>query len=216
MHALRERGVEYVEVRLMDLDPFKPVGITAADDALPRHVPAALPARESPPDTPQELEVIGAQQAARRAGGREPALRLRRGDASHASRMGQGSARRSASRSPPSSSRAAAARVIAMPSPAATCVLGDPDTSPVRARPARDGAQPRQLVRAFRARRVARAPRHPDRHPAAGRGRGTLREAHAESIEKQRKIEASDHIDFETYRQRYLNPELLQAVALEK
>jgi glutamate--cysteine ligase len=29
LHALRERGVEYVEVRLMDLDPFVPVGITA-------------------------------------------------------------------------------------------------------------------------------------------------------------------------------------------
>ncbi len=29
LHALRERGVEYVEVRLMDLDPFRPVGIVA-------------------------------------------------------------------------------------------------------------------------------------------------------------------------------------------
>ena len=29
LHALRERGVEYVEVRLMDLDPFNPVGINA-------------------------------------------------------------------------------------------------------------------------------------------------------------------------------------------
>ncbi len=29
LHALRERGVEYVEVRLMDLDPFSPIGITA-------------------------------------------------------------------------------------------------------------------------------------------------------------------------------------------
>ena len=29
LHALRERGVEYVEVRCMDLDPFVPVGITA-------------------------------------------------------------------------------------------------------------------------------------------------------------------------------------------
>ncbi|OYZ78663.1 MAG: glutamate--cysteine ligase [Polaromonas sp. 24-62-144] len=28
LHALRERGVEYIEVRLMDLDPFEPVGIT--------------------------------------------------------------------------------------------------------------------------------------------------------------------------------------------
>src|SRR5205814_5438692 len=30
LHALRERGVEYVEVRLMDLDPFVPIGITEA------------------------------------------------------------------------------------------------------------------------------------------------------------------------------------------
>src|SRR6185436_20941910 len=29
LHALRDRGVEYVEVRLMDLDPFHAVGITA-------------------------------------------------------------------------------------------------------------------------------------------------------------------------------------------
>src|SRR5882672_2424893 len=30
LHALRERGVEYVEVRAMDLDPFSPIGITAS------------------------------------------------------------------------------------------------------------------------------------------------------------------------------------------
>ncbi|MFM9879637.1 MAG: glutamate--cysteine ligase, partial [Burkholderiaceae bacterium] len=30
LHALRERGVEYVEVRLMDLNPFIPIGIDAA------------------------------------------------------------------------------------------------------------------------------------------------------------------------------------------
>src|SRR5439155_23732171 len=29
LHALRDRGVEYVEVRLMDLDPFVPIAITA-------------------------------------------------------------------------------------------------------------------------------------------------------------------------------------------
>jgi len=37
-----------------------------------------------------------------------------------------------------------------------------------------------------------------------------------ESLKKQRKMEASDTVDFETYRQRYLNPELLRAEALEK
>ena len=30
LHALGERGVEYVEVRLLDLDPFLPIGIGAA------------------------------------------------------------------------------------------------------------------------------------------------------------------------------------------
>src|SRR5512138_1668202 len=30
LHALRDRGVEYVEVRCMDLDPFEPLGIDAA------------------------------------------------------------------------------------------------------------------------------------------------------------------------------------------
>jgi glutamate--cysteine ligase len=37
-----------------------------------------------------------------------------------------------------------------------------------------------------------------------------------ESIDRQKKIESSDRVDFETYRRRYLNPELLQAEALEK
>ena len=37
-----------------------------------------------------------------------------------------------------------------------------------------------------------------------------------ESLEKQKKIELADRVDFETYRQRYLNPELLRAEALEK
>jgi glutamate--cysteine ligase len=37
-----------------------------------------------------------------------------------------------------------------------------------------------------------------------------------ESLDKQKKIEAADRVDFETYRQRYLNPELLRAEALEK
>ncbi|MGH8692245.1 MAG: glutamate--cysteine ligase, partial [Burkholderiales bacterium] len=37
-----------------------------------------------------------------------------------------------------------------------------------------------------------------------------------ESLDKQKKIESSDRVDFETYRQRYLNPELLRAEALEK
>jgi glutamate--cysteine ligase len=79
LHALRERGVEYVEVRLMDLDPFEPVGIQARTmrmlDVFLLHCLLA----ESPPDTPGELAAIGRNQEKVAARGREPDLRLERG-----------------------------------------------------------------------------------------------------------------------------------------
>jgi hypothetical protein len=63
LHALRERGVEYVEVRLMDLDPFEPIGITAQSlrllDVFLLHCLLA----DSPPDTPQEIAELKAQPA---------------------------------------------------------------------------------------------------------------------------------------------------------
>src|SRR5439155_9742903 len=53
LHALRDRGVEYVEVRLMDLDPFVPIGITADTmrflDVFLLHCLLC----DSPPDTPE-------------------------------------------------------------------------------------------------------------------------------------------------------------------
>ena len=78
LHALRERGVEYVEVRLMDLDPFVPVGITAETmrvlDAFLLHCLLS----ESPRDTPQEITEIKHNQHLTAARGREPGLRLLR------------------------------------------------------------------------------------------------------------------------------------------
>src|SRR5262245_35922367 len=59
LHALRERGVEYVEVRAMDLDPYSPVGITASTmrflDVFLLHCLLT----ESPPDTDREIEALG-------------------------------------------------------------------------------------------------------------------------------------------------------------
>jgi glutamate--cysteine ligase len=79
LHALRERGVEYVEVRLMDLDPFAPIGITAPVcrflDVFLLHCLLA----ESPRDTLAELAAIGRNQEKVAARGREPGLRLARG-----------------------------------------------------------------------------------------------------------------------------------------
>ncbi|HVZ46681.1 MAG TPA: glutamate--cysteine ligase [Ramlibacter sp.] len=78
LHALRERGVEYVEVRLMDLDPFVPVGIKAQTmrflDVFLLHCLLS----ESPPDSPQEIAALGRNQHKTAAFGREPGLTLER------------------------------------------------------------------------------------------------------------------------------------------
>ena len=78
LHALRERGVEYVEVRLLDLDPFVPVGITAQTmrflDVFLLHCLLA----DSPPDTPHEITELAHNQHRTAASGREPGLRLER------------------------------------------------------------------------------------------------------------------------------------------
>ncbi len=78
LHALRERGVEYIEVRLMDLDPFVSVGITAQTmrflDVFLLHCLLS----GSPPDTPQEIAALARNQHRTAARGREPGLLLER------------------------------------------------------------------------------------------------------------------------------------------
>ncbi len=79
LHALRERGVEYVEVRLLDLDPFVPVGIKAQTmrflDVFLLHCLQA----DSPPDTPLEIAQMARNQDKTAACGRQPGLLLERG-----------------------------------------------------------------------------------------------------------------------------------------
>ena len=76
LHALRERGVEYVEVRLMDLDPFEPVGINATTmrflDVFLLHCLLT----GSPPDTPEEIACVSRNQECVAQRGREPGLKL--------------------------------------------------------------------------------------------------------------------------------------------
>ncbi len=80
LHALRERGVEYVEVRLMDLDPFEPMGINVQTmrflDVFLLHCLLT----DSPPDTPQEIVALAHNQHSTAERGREPGLKLERGD----------------------------------------------------------------------------------------------------------------------------------------
>jgi len=216
LHALRERGVEYVEVRLMDLDPFNPVGINAQTmrflDILLLHCLL----EDSPPDTPQELLAIARNKLRAAQQGRDPALKLeRRGERVPLIEWGK--------------------EVVAACAPigaeldavhggaayrdalqAAFSALKEPESVPsARVLHAMARNHGNSHVRFTLAESLSH--------------RGTLlgiplkaevEERFArlakESQEKQKKIEAADRIDFETYRQRYLNPELLRAEALEK
>ena len=80
LHALRERGVEYIEVRLMDLNPFEPVGITTQTmrflDVFLLHCLTSA----SPPDSPEEIAALARNQHRTAARGREPGLLLERGN----------------------------------------------------------------------------------------------------------------------------------------
>ena len=80
LHALRERGVEYVEVRLMDLNPFEAVGIGASTmhflDVFLMHCLLS----PSAPDTLAEIEAMQTNQQLVASRGREPGLQLTRTD----------------------------------------------------------------------------------------------------------------------------------------
>jgi len=81
LRALRARGVEYVEVRLMDLDPFEPIGIAAASMRLLDVFLLHCLLTDSPLDTPQEIAAIQHNQLLTAERGREPGLLLVRDNA---------------------------------------------------------------------------------------------------------------------------------------
>ena len=82
LHALAERGVEYVEVRLMDLDPFSPIGITAETirflDIFLLHCLLS----DSPEDSPESIAALSSNRHAVAQQGRDPTLVLTRDDGS--------------------------------------------------------------------------------------------------------------------------------------
>jgi glutamate--cysteine ligase len=82
LHALRERGVEYVEVRLMDIDPFEPLGINASTMRMLDVFLLHCLLTDSPDDSPQELVQLKNNQHLVAERGREPGLMLERGSES--------------------------------------------------------------------------------------------------------------------------------------
>ena len=80
LDALRQHGVEYVEVRCMDLDPFLPVGIDATACRFLDVFLLVCLLDDSPPDNPGESEALTANQREVVERGRAPDIVLTAGD----------------------------------------------------------------------------------------------------------------------------------------
>ena len=206
LHALRDRGVEYVEVRLMDLDPFHAIGITASTvrmlDVFLLHCALA----PSQFDTPKELSAVVGNKQRVASRGREPGLRLTRGTeevplvdwgdeilaecapiAAALDAANGGGAHR----------EALASAVAALHDPAAT------PSARVLEAVARDhgGSYVRFVLAQSRAHRDAIL-----KVPIADDVVARYARLADESLTEQREIEASETIPFEAYRQLYLAP----------
>jgi glutamate--cysteine ligase len=209
LHALRERGVEYVEVRLMDLDPFEPVGINAATmkflDVFLLHCLLS----DSPPDTPEEIACVSRNQECVAQRGREPGLKLRCGSGDRP--LKEWGEKLLAECAPiaaavdtalgGSAYRDAHARQLE--------VLREPALTPsarvLVEMQRKHGGSYTEFVREISA-------RHRDAlkakdFPAAEQER--FARLAAESIEEQKAIEAGDSLPFEEYRKKYLAVERL-------
>jgi glutamate--cysteine ligase len=209
LHALRERGVEYVEVRLMDLDPFAPVGITLPVmrflDVFLLHCLLA----DSPPDTPEEIACVARNQECVAQRGREPGLKL--GCLAEDTGLREWGEKLLAECAPVAAAVDAALGGSAYREAHAQqlAVLRDPALTPsarvlIEMRRSYQGSYTEfvcDLSRRHRATLMAREfPRQEEERFAR---------LAAESIAKQKSIEAGDTLPFEEYRRNYLAVERL-------
>ena len=209
LHALRERGVEYVEVRCMDLDPFVDIGIAAPTmrfiDLFLLHCLLS----DSAPDTRDEIAALARNQHAAAARGREPGLQLQRSGAGVAltdwgAELLEGCA--------PIAARLDAefgGRDYRDALAAAQATWRAPHTLPsARVLQAIEGADGGAYT-AFVRQRAAQAQSDLLALPWSLEQQGEFeREAQA-SLDRQRAIEAADTVPFETFRQEYVSAKRL-------
>ena len=209
LHSLRERGVEYIEVRLMDLDPFEPVGITTQTmrflDIFLLHCLLS----DSPDDSPQEIAALASNQHLTAARGREPGLLLQRaGSAVSLTDWGRDIVRDCAPIAA-ALDTAHGNHDYSQALAAGTAALNDPSLLPsarVLAAMAQDfdnsfvkfvGAQSektRDVLQAL---------------PWTAAQQSHFELLSRESVAAQKKIEAADTMPFEIYRQQYVSPQRL-------
>ena len=209
LHALRERGVEYVEVRCMDLDPFEPLGIHEQTMRLLDVFLLHCLLSDSPPDTPQEIAALARNQHRTAARGREPGLKLER-DGREIGIVEWG--REILNECAPIAERldrAEGGHAHAEALLEAKRRLDRPDSTPsarVLSTIERDFGG---SFRGFALAQSEQAQRQLRNMPLDAATAGRFQRMAHDSVLEQRQREAADTLPFETYRERYLAPEQL-------
>ncbi len=209
LHALRERGVEYVEVRCLDLDPFCAIGISAEVirflDVFLLHCLLS----DSPPDTPDEIAAMSVNQQRIAENGRDPALQLCRAGGEIPRGLWGGELLRACEPVAAALDAAHRGSAYADALSAAAAALANPALTPsARLLQAMAQHHDHSYFHFVQAQSV-RHGRHLRTLPLAAEVAARYRRMTEQSVEVQRQIEAQDTIPFEAYRQQYLSPERL-------
>ena len=206
LHALRDRGVEYVEVRLMDLDPFYPIGIVGSTVRLLDVFLLHCLLCDSPPDTPQELGAIIGNKQRVASRGREPGLRLTRESEEVTLAEWGGEVLAECEPIAAALDAATSGNLHRDALSAAVALLDDPASTP-SARVLH--AMARDHDNSYVHFALAQSRAHRDaimKLPLSEEIANRFALQAQESIVEQRRIEAADAVPFETYRQQYLAP----------
>ena len=214
LYALGERGVEYVEVRCMDNDPFCPVGIAADTMRFLDMFLLHCLLHDSPADTPEEIAAISRNQHDVAERGRDPHLRLVKGGeklgvaewarallqecepiAAALDRAHRGSAYRDAL----AAAHAAVADSSATPSARVLAAIDQGEDRSYVAFALTQSKLHRQALEAL---------------PLPAETLARYARMAEESLAAQRRIEAADSVPFETYRRQYLAKDLLSGSLL--
>ena len=209
LRALGDRGIEYVEVRCLDVDPFCPVGIDAKAIRLLDIFLLHCLLSDSPRDSPREIEAISRNQRLVAENGRDPLTRLDRAGEEVAPADWGAELLLQCEPIAAALDHAHASGEYGSVLAAAERALRDPSSLP-SARVLRETEW--KHGKSFPDFALSQSRRHRQElsaWPFAAQVEARHARLAAQSLAEQRDIEAADDVPFETYRQRYLGQDLL-------
>jgi glutamate--cysteine ligase len=209
LHALGERGIEYVEVRCLDVDPFMPLGIDAAAIRLLDVFLFYCLLADSPHETPAEIAAVSRNQTLVAEAGRDPHIRLDRRGASVApvdwSRELLHECEPVAAALDDAQGGTGHREALASAQRTLDDLASLPSARALRAIEESHG-------RSFADFALAQSRRHREEafaRPLSAEAEARYAQLAAQSLAEQAGIESADDMPFEAYRRRYLEQDLL-------